>query len=101
MKDKLELDPRILEKNLEITKLLDRNSKLISQNVDLNHHINNNNNELLSLLEESYSIVSNLEWSSENVSNEHIKRIKSELKYSIDKIKSNIELIEMKKNEIK
>ena len=35
MKDKLELDPRILEKNLEITKVLADNTTLRSELVDL------------------------------------------------------------------
>ena len=39
MKDKLELDPRILQKNLEITKLTQQVDSLKSQVVDLQEQL--------------------------------------------------------------
>ena len=49
MKNKLELDPRILEKNLEITKLTQQTDDLISDNVDLKHKIGQHQDEIVRL----------------------------------------------------
>ena len=47
MEDKLELDPRILVKNLEITKLSQQVDKLISTTTDLNVKLDNYSKEIV------------------------------------------------------
>jgi len=49
MEDKLELDPRILVKNLEITKLSQQVDKLISTTTDLNVKLDNYSKEIVRL----------------------------------------------------
>tara|TARA_R110000737_G_C14493449_1_gene470647 strand:+ start:66 stop:239 length:174 start_codon:yes stop_codon:yes gene_type:complete len=49
MEDKLELDPRILIKNLEITKLKSQVDKLIADNVDLKHKTGQLQDEIVRL----------------------------------------------------
>tara|TARA_R110002020_G_scaffold441498_1_gene652371 strand:+ start:34 stop:552 length:519 start_codon:yes stop_codon:yes gene_type:complete len=71
MKDKLELDPTILTKNLEITKLTQQIDKLISDNVDLKEQLKTKD-DLLTMSE-----LSKKELKSENVNlKESIIRIK-------------------------
>ena len=62
MKDKLELDPRILEKNLEITKILADNTTLRSELVDLKERMKSP--IMLSTLKECHDIF--IQWELES-----------------------------------